>query len=192
MDELDLFRRFRHHAAPPGADSRLRASALLGQAMDAEKKRAFGKPRRSLRRRVFVLAVALLVVVVGAASAFGTARTVLGGGHKTFGTFLCDGDSGSVLIGASFEGREGRTFVIMTGTGRYGGVGGHGWRISIAGGNGSTWQARLVGKAQSPGGAWQKIAVTIRGKPHGRFVLEPLQRGYLTADSGRQSSSWAG
>jgi hypothetical protein len=164
MDELDLFRGFRHHAAPPGADARLRGFALLGQAMDAEKKRAFERPSRT-RRHVFVLAVAVLVVVVGAASAFGTARTVLGGGHRTFGTFLCDGDLGSVVIGVSFEGREGRTFVILTGTGRYAGVGGHGWRISIAGGNGSTWQARLVGKAQGPGGAWQKIAVTIRGKP---------------------------
>ena len=190
MDELDLFRRFRHRAAPPGADARLRASALLGQAMDAEQKRAFKRPSR--RRRMFVLAVAVLVVVVGAASAFATARTVLGSSHRTFGYFLCDGDSGSLLIGANFEGREGQTFVISTGTGRYTGVTGHGWRISTSGGNGSTWQARLVGKAHGPGGAWQKIAVTITGKPHGRFVLTPLQRGYLTADSGRQSSSWAG
>jgi hypothetical protein len=190
MDEqLDLFRRFRHRAAPPGADARLRASALLGQAMDAEKKRAFERPRRT---RVVVLAVAALVVVVGTASAFATARTVLGGGHPYLGTFLCDSDSGSVVIQASFEGREGRTFAIMTGTGRYAGVTGHGWRISIAGGNDSTWQARLVGKAQSPDGAWQKIAITITGKLHGRFVLKPLQRGYLAADTGRQSSAWAG
>lgn len=190
MDEqLDLFRRFRHRAAPPGADARLRASALLGQAMDAEKKRAFERPRRT---RVVVLAVAALVVVVGTASAFATARTVLGGGHPYLGTFLCDSDSGSVVIQASFEGREGRTFAIMTGTGRYASVTGHGWRISIAGGNDSTWQARLVGKAQSPDGAWQKIAITITGKLHGRFVLKPLQRGYLAADTGRQSSAWAG
>jgi len=191
MDELDLFRGFRNHGAPPGADARLRASALLGHAMDAEKKRGFGR-LRGRRRRVFVLAVVVLIVVVGAASAFGTARTMLGGGHPFVAIFLCDGDSGSLVIQATFEGREGKTFVIFTGTGRYAGVGGHGWRVSTDGGNGSTWQARLVGKAQGPEGAWQKIAVTITGKTHGRFVLKPLQRGYLAADSGRQSSAWAG
>ena len=86
-------------------------------------------------------------------------------------------------------------------TGRYASVTGHGWRISIAGGNDSTWQARLVGKAQSPDGAWQKIAITITGKLHGRFVLKPLQRGYLEQtpvaiarlgrDNAQSSINWA-
>ena len=88
--------------------------------------------------------------------------------------------------------RQRRTWWVATGTGRYTGLTGGGGIVTAKRPLDRTWKARLVGTVKTRGGAWQRVAVTISGTPNGTFVLTPLQRGYLTADSGPQGSGWSG
>ena len=60
---------------------RRRATASLCASGPGDGCREEAGVRETAPHRVVVLAVAALVVVVGTASAFATARTVLGGGH---------------------------------------------------------------------------------------------------------------
>ena len=75
MDELDLFRSFRRGVASPSADARERAARRLAEVIEGA--RAPGTRQRHNTRRTVALALAILVVGVGAAAAFGTVRDLL-------------------------------------------------------------------------------------------------------------------
>jgi hypothetical protein len=78
-----------------------------------------------------------------------------------------------------------------TGTGQYAQVTGGGRRI-VAGGHKAGAYARLFGWVSRPGGAKQRVLITLTGRPKGVFVLRPLEPGVLKRDSGTQHSFGTG
>ena len=165
--------------------------------------RGAGAARERRGRRLVAVVAALLVLVVGTASGFGTVRDLLGIGTpvgdalyamrgKRGSFFLRDisiTDAGDRSQGWRIEvvpgdAREGFSssgqYARVTGRGREGGL-----RAIRSPG---LWQARLEGFVTRPGEATQRIVITVKGGVQGVvFVLTPLQPGILKRDSGTVS-----
>jgi hypothetical protein len=78
-----------------------------------------------------------------------------------------------------------------TGTGQYARITGGGRRI-VAGGHQAAWYTRLFGRVSRPGGAKQRVIITVKGRPKGVFAVRPLEPGVLKRDSGTQHSFGTG
>jgi hypothetical protein len=172
---------------------------------------------RRTRTRVLALAAAALVVAVASASAFGTVRGLLRQPSAPwFNTLVtCSGMRGSVQLRLSrpWTDRSGatwRTWKLTTdddsdshgffkhGTGQYAHVTGGGrWHFDLVMREGSKLRiVKLWGTITSEG-TRQRVLITLEGggpytapgriNPR-RFVLRPLERGPLKADSGSQRS----
>lgn len=76
-------------------------------------------------------------------------------------------------------------------TGQYVGITGGGGRL-VSGGHKAGAYARFFGRVSRPGGAKQRVLITIKGRPNGMFVLRPLEPGVLKRDSGTQHSFGTG
>ena len=76
-------------------------------------------------------------------------------------------------------------------TGQYAGITGGRGRLS-SGGHQAGWYARLFGTVSRPGAAKQRVLITLKGRPHGVFMLTPLEPGVLKRDSGTQHSFGTG
>ena len=203
MVELDLFRNFRRGVAAPTQDAQRRASARLASALDE----ATGGEQRTRvrpigRRRVVALAAAVLVVVVGAASAFGTVSGLFGGEqHVARFFFATEGKRGSFGVrilstrpNAPTSYEQVRSWRIVpepatdgpstvAPTGQYVQVTGRG-RVVRIGGHAQAWSARLEGFVTRPGEAKQRVVITMKERPQGVFVLTPLEPGVVKRDSG--------
>jgi Tol biopolymer transport system component len=90
MTELNHFCDFRRRVAPPSRDARQRASARLASAIAGEQPPGTGRLRLARfrahtdsRRRLLVLAAAVLIVAIGTASAFGTVRGLFFGARRS-------------------------------------------------------------------------------------------------------------
>jgi hypothetical protein len=159
-----------------------------------------GRERRG-RRLVGVIA-ALLVLVVGTASAFGTVRDLFANGKHpgVRNNFAIEGKRGTfsvrILSAGEGTGRTGRTWRLVpefspapdasstvASTGQYVRVTGRG-RVVRIGGHKQGWSARLEGFVTRPGEAKQRVVITMKGRPEGAFVLTPLEPGVLKRDSG--------
>jgi hypothetical protein len=148
-----------------------------------------------------VFAAAVIVVVVGAASAYGTVRVFFGDANPHVGRtfFDSEGKKGSFGIrillsrpkapASSEEVRRWRIVPEAT-TGQYVQVSGRG-RVVRIGGHAVEWHARLEGSVSRPGEARQRVVITMKGRPDGVFVLTPLQPGVLKRDSGTLTYSHA-
>ena len=166
-----------------------------------------GRERRG-RRLVGVIA-ALLVLVVGTASALGTVRDLLGNGnHGVTNFFASEGKRGSfgfrILAtrpNAPTSYEQVRSWRIVpepatdasstvATTGQYVQVTGRG-RVVRIGGHAQAWRARLEGFVTRAGEAKQRVVITMKGRPVGVFVLTPLQPGFLRRDSGTLTYSHA-
>jgi len=194
MDELDLFRNFRRGVAAPTTDAHRRASVRLASALEAVPGRVRpARAHRDGRRRLVALAAAVLVVVVGTASAFGTVRGIFreGQGHVVGARIPCEGKRGSFYVELRFPDAGIRSWKVVPGTGRYAEITGGG-RIPQVGGHARAWTARLEGFLTLRKGAKQRVVITITGRPNGGFALTPLQPGVLQRDSGTQSSEFSG
>ena len=195
MDELDLFRTFRRGVAAPSADAQQRASSRLASTLEE----AIGRvqPTRwrhgGHRRRLGALATAALVVVVGTASAYGTARVLFREGpvHVVHARILCEGERGTFYVELRFPNTGTRSWKVVPVVGPYAQITGGG-RIPRVGGHARAWRARLEGFLTLRNGARQRVVITIKGRPDGGFELTPLQPGILRRDSGTQSSAWSG
>jgi hypothetical protein len=162
--------------------------------------RGAGAGRERRGRRLVAVVAALLVLVVGTASAFGTVRDLFGNGkpHVARGFYPSEGKRGSFTVrlltiatGGEQDRRLVRRWSIVpeptmgtpSPTGQYVQVSGQG-RILRMGGHAQAWSARLVGFMSRPGEAKQRVVITMKGRPKGVFVLTPLQPGVLKRDSG--------
>ena len=142
-----------------------------------------------------VLAAAVLVVVVGAASAFGTVRDVFGDEqHFKRSFFDSEGKRGSfgvrILSNRSWRIVPETATDIVTPTGQYVHVTARG-RVVRIGDHAQAWHARLEGFVTRPGEAKQRVVITMKGRPKGVFVLTPLQPGVLKRDSGTLTYTYA-
>ncbi len=166
--------------------------------------RGAGAGRERRGRRLVAVVAALLVLVVGTASAFGTVRDLFGNGKHPGerNNFAIEGKRGTfsvrILSAGEGTGRTGRTWrlvleplpwtdisstVAMAPTGQYVEVTGRG-RVVRIGGHKQRWSARLEGFVTRPGEAKQRVVITMKGRPEGVFVLTPLEPGVLKRDSG--------
>ena len=164
--------------------------------------RRAGSTRERRGRRLVGVVAALLVVVVGTASAFGTVRDLFGNGkpHVERTYFSSEGKRGSFTVrllsirATPFEHEQRWSVVPETDTeaptGQYVQVSGRG-RILRIGGHAHAWNAGLVGFVTRPGEAKQRVVITMKGRPNGVFVLTPLQPGFLKRDSGTREHHWA-
>ena len=160
--------------------------------------RGAGRERRG--RRLAGVVAALLVLVVGTASAFGTVRALFASEpHVQRSFYPSEGKRGSFTIrfvsmrdAAGDKTGEWRILpepqsyaesVSVPATGQYVQVSGRG-QIVRARGHAQAWSARLVGFMSHPGEAKQRVVITMKGRPKGVFVLTPLQPGFLKRDSG--------
>ena len=161
-----------------------------------------GRDRRG--RRLVAVVAALLVLVVGTASAFGTVRDLFGNETPRGGAFHdMDGKRGilflrdvSITDAAGKRSRGWRIEVVppapglFPSTGQYAQVTGRGRYVGFRRGKtfvSSEYHARLVGFVTRPGEAPQRVVITENGYPFGMFVLTPLQPGILKRDSGTVS-----
>lgn len=174
------------------------------------------------RTRVLALAAVALVAALGTASAFGTVRGLLGKqpSEPWFNTLVtCTGMRGSVQLRLSrpWTDRSGvtwRTWKLATGdeidpgslfkhgTGQYARVTGGGrWRPDLVTRAGSKIHIRQLWGTITSGGTKQRVLITLEGggvyTAPGRsnprtFVLRPLERGPLKADSGSQRTDGFG
>jgi hypothetical protein len=159
--------------------------------------RGAGEGRERRVRRLVAVVAALLVLVVGTASAFGTVRDLLGYGTRgAEALHTMQGKRGGFFLREDSvidvkDGRGWRIEVVpgpapggLTSTGQYAHVTGRGLFGPIRAGS-----TRLKGFVTRPGEATQRIVITeklITGKRgvHGVFVLTPLGPGTLKRDSG--------
>jgi hypothetical protein len=161
--------------------------------------RGAGAGRERRGRRLVAVVAALLVLVVGTASAFGTVRDLFGNGTRGGGGFHdMDGKRGifflrdvSITDAAGNRSRGWRIEVVppapglFPSTGQYAQVTGRGRYVGLrATKTMSAWHARLEGFVTRPGEATQRVVITEKGRPFGVFVLTPLQPGILKRDSG--------
>ena len=161
-----------------------------------------GRERRG-RRLVGVIA-ALLVLVVGTASAFGTARDLFGNGTRGGVAFhAMEGKRGSFFLrdvsitdAAGNRSRGWRIEVVpgpapgdtVAPTGQYAQVTGRGRYVGLRPTRTmGAWHARLEGFVTRPGEATQRVVITEKRGVQGVFVLTPLQPGILKRDSGTVS-----
>ena len=171
--------------------------------------RSAGAGRERRGRRLVAVVAALLVLVVGTASAFGTVRDLFGNGTRGGGAFhAMEGKRGSFFLrdviitdaaGNSItdaEGNRSRGWRIevpapgdtVAPTGQYAQVAGRGRYVGLRAFRSiGAWHARLVGVVTRPGEATQRVVITEKGGPQGVLVLTPLQPGILKRDSGTVS-----
>jgi hypothetical protein len=158
--------------------------------------RGAGAGRERRGRRLVAVVAALLVLVVGTASAFGTVRDLLGiGTPGGDALYAMQGKRGSFFLrevsitDAGDRSRDWRIEVVpgpapggLASTGQYAHVTGRGRK----GGNRPIRShGRLEGFVTRPGEATQRIVITVKGGVQGVvFVLTPLQPGILKRDSG--------
>ena len=154
--------------------------------------RGAGAGRERRGRRLVAVVAAVLVLVVGTASAFGTVRDLFANGpHVERNFFSSEGTRGSFAVRLLFMSDRTRGWRIVPGptlgtpspTGQYVHVSGRG-RIVRVGGHAQAWHARLEGFVTRPGEAKQRVVITMEGRPKGVFALTPLQPGFLKRDSG--------
>jgi hypothetical protein len=157
--------------------------------------RGAGAGRERRERRLVAVVAALLVLVVGTASAFGTVRDLLGYGTRG-GEALhaMQGKRGSFFLrevsitDVGDRSRGWRIEVVpgpapggLASTGQYAHVTGHGRYVPIR--SPRSW--RLEGFVTRPGEATQRVVITEKGGDvQGVFVLTPLEPGILKRDSG--------
>jgi len=165
-----------------------------------------GAGREGRGRRLVAVVAALLVLVVGTASAFGTVRDLFGNGTRGGGNFhAMEGKRGSFFLrdlsvtdaagnpitdAAGNRSRGWRIDVVPGSTGQYAQVTGRGRYVGLRRmSSPRLWHARLVGLVTRPGEATQRVVITEKGGvgAPGVFVLTPLQRGILKRDSGKVS-----
>ena len=189
MSELD--RASLDRALPPRSGSADWDEVLRGAGAEGERR----------GRRLVGVVAALLVLVVGTASAFGTVRGFFGNSpvHVERSIYPSEGKRGSFTLrfvsmsdGAGGNTQEWRILPepgwyeragAVPATGQYVQVTGRG-RILRRGGHAQAWHAGLVGLVSRPGEAKQRVVITMKGRPQGVFVLTPLQPGFLKRDSG--------
>ena len=161
--------------------------------------RRAGRGRERRGRRLVGVVAALLVLVVGTASAFGVRDLFANQPHAQRSFYPTEGKRGSFTIrfvsmrdAAGDKTGEWRILpepqsyaesVSVPATGQYVQVSGRG-QIVRARGHAQAWSARLVGFMSHPGEAKQRVVITMKGRPKGVFVLTPLQPGFLKRDSG--------
>jgi hypothetical protein len=162
--------------------------------------RGAGRDRRG--RRLVAVVVALLVLVVGTASAFGTVRDLLGfGSRPAEALYTLQGKRGSFflrdepILETKDLPRRWRIEVVprvaqgaLASSGQYSHVTGSGWYVQFRPIR-SPRLPRLVGFVTRPGEAAQRIVITEKLIPEKRgvrgvFVLTPLEPGILKRDSG--------
>jgi hypothetical protein len=113
--------------------------------------------------------------------------------HIEHGWFPSKGKRGSFTVELRFGSSGTRSWRLrsfdpqLAMTGQYAQITGGGGRFP-AGGHQAAWYARLFGRVSRPGGAKQRVLITLKGKPNGVFVLTPLEPGVLKRDSGTQRS----
>jgi hypothetical protein len=158
--------------------------------------RGAGAGRERRVRRLVAVAAALLVLVVGTASAFGTVRDLLGYGTRSAealhamqgkrGSFFLREesvtDAGDRSRGWRIEVVPGPTPGGLASTGQYANVTGRGSYVRLR--PMRSRLTRLEGFVTRPGEATQRIVITEKGGVKGVFVLTPLQPGILKRDSG--------
>ena len=166
-----------------------------GSADWADVLRRAGRGRERRGRRLVGVVAALLVLVVGTASAFGVRDLFANQPHAQRSFYPSEGKRGSFTVrlvhmddGAGNGTSEWRivpepTLGTPAPTGQYVHVSGRG-RILRIGGHAETWHAGLAGFVSRPGEAKQRVVITMKGRPKGVFVLTPLQPGFLKRDSG--------
>ena len=164
--------------------------------------RGAGAERRG--RRLVAVVAALLVLVVGTASAFGTVRDLFGNGTRGGGAFhamegkrgsfflvdvsITDAAGNSITDAAGNRSRGWRIEVVPGSTGQYAQVTGRGRYVGLRPiRSPRLWHARLEGFVTRPGEATQRVVITEKGGLQGVFVLTPLQPGILKRDSGTVS-----
>jgi hypothetical protein len=170
--------------------------------------RGAGAGRERRGRRLVAVVAALLVLVVGTASAFGTARDLFGNGKRggvafhamegKRGSFflrdvsITDAAGNSITDAAGNRSRGWRIEVVpgpapggLASTGQYAQVTGRGRYVGLRPiRSPRLWHARLEGFVTRPGEATQRVVITEKGGVQGVFVLTPLQPGILKRDSG--------
>jgi hypothetical protein len=165
--------------------------------------RGAGARRERRVPRLVAVVAALLVLVVGTASGFGTVRDLLGIGTpsgdalyamqgKRGSFFLRDisiTDAGDRSQGWRIEVVPGPARGGLASTGQYAHVTGRGREGGLRPiSSPRLWHARLEGFVTRPGEATQRIVITVKGGVQGVvFVLTPLQPGILKRDSGTVS-----
>ena len=164
--------------------------------------RGAGAERRG--RRLVAVVAALLVLVVGTASAFGTVRDLFGTGTRGGGAFhamegkrgsfflvdvsITDAAGNAITAAAGNRSRGWRIEVVPGSTGQYAQVTGRGRYVGLRPiRSPRLWHARLEGFVTRPGEATQRVVITENGGLQGVFVLTPLQPGILKRDSGTVS-----
>jgi hypothetical protein len=171
--------------------------------------RGAGAGRESHRRRLVAVVAALLVLILGTASAFGTVRDLFGNGTRGGGAFhAMEGKRGSFFLRdvtitdaagnpiTDAAGNRVRGWRIevsasenaVASTGQYAQVTGRGRYVGLRPiRSPRLWHARLEGFVTRPGEATQRVVITEKGGVQGVFVLTPLQPGILKRDSGTVS-----
>jgi hypothetical protein len=163
--------------------------------------RGAGAARERRVRGLVAVVAALLVLVVGTASAFGTVRDLLGFGSRPGDALhTLDGKRGSFFLRDDAypdedRSRGWRIEVVprlaqggLASSGQYAHVTGSGWYVRFRPMR-SPRLPRLEGIVTRPGEATQRIVITEklitekRGV-RGVFVLTPLEPGILKRDSG--------
>lgn len=163
--------------------------------------RGAGAGRERRGRRLVAVVAALLVLVVGTASAFGTVRDLLGiGAPGGDALYAMHGKRGSFFLrevsitDTGDRSRDWRIEVVpgsapgaFASRGQYSDVTGRGGKGGLRP-LGTPTHARLEGFVTRPGEATQRIVITVKGGVQGVvFVLTPLQPGILKPDSGTVS-----
>jgi hypothetical protein len=165
--------------------------------------RGAGAGRERRGRRLVAVVAAVLVLVVGTASAFGTVRDLLGYGtaggetlhtlHGTRGSFFL---RESPITDTGDRSRSWRIEFVplepgkggLASTGQYTHVTGRGHYVPLR--PIRPRLARLEGFVTRPGKATQRIVITQKDGVQGvKFVLTPLEPGILKRDSGTVSST---
>lgn len=179
----------------------------MAQAGEEDRPRSTSTSHSRRRQALIALTAAVLVLVVGTASAFGV-RDLLGGEpHVQSGAYPSEGKRGSfnvwILFMRDAEGDQTRGWRIGVRSGTFAGPGtpaptgqyvnvtGRG-RIVRIGGHAQAWSTRLEGFVTRPGEAKQRVVITMKGRPKGVFVLTPVQPGVLKRDSGTQTHTGTG
>ena len=211
MEVVDDVREALEQTVPDFSDRSGDWAAVLAMAQGGERDRRgrTGAFQGRRRRGLVALAAAVLVVVVGTASALGTVRDLFGNSppHVQRSFYPSEGKRGSFDLrfvsmsdGAGGHTQEWRILPepgwferagVVPPTGQYVQVSGRGQIVRVRG-HAQAWSARLVGFMSRPGEAKQRVVITMNGRPKGVFVLTPLQPGFLKRDSGthEHTATW--
>ena len=167
---------------------------------------------KALHAVLVVLVAAVVLTTVAAASPAYTAsashpsQRVAANEHIGHGWFPSKGKRGSFTLDLRVRDVYSGTLPIKrtrswrfdkfglagpAGTGQYAQITGGGGRL-VRGGHQAGAYVRLFGRVSRPGGAKQRVLITLKGRPNGVFVLRPLEPGVLKRDSGTQHSFGTG